>query len=304
MVKTVPVGRGGLGLSRLALGMWRAVKAGLDETRLAALLHRSVELGIHTFDHADIYGGYEAQALFGRAFARSGLRRGQVTLVGKCGIRLACANRPEHRVKHYDASGAHIAASVEQSLRDLGTDYLDLLLLHRPDALMHPAEVAEAFHALRRRGLVRHFGVSNHSPSQLAMLQAHVDEPLAAHQVELSVLHRDALADGTLDQCLQLGVTPMAWSPLGGGRLAGGAAGGRPAGPLDLALRQVAGEIGARTPGQVALAWLLRHPAGILPVLGTSQPANLADAAAAADLRMDRQQWYLLLEAAAGQPVA
>jgi predicted oxidoreductase len=307
MVKTIPVGGSGLLLSRMALGMWRSVKAGLDEAGLAALINRSVELGIHTFDHADIYGCYEAQALFGRALARSGLRRDQVTLVSKCGIRLVAPSRPENRVKHYDASGAHIRASVEQTLRDLGTDHLDLLLLHRPDALADPAEVAAAFRALRRSGQVLHFGVSNHSPSQVAMLQAHLDEPLAAHQVELSLLQRAPLGDGVLDQCQQLGITPMAWSPLAGGRLSGFAGGDSDDAALRRlrpALRQVGEEIGARTAEQVALAWLLRHPAGVIPVLGTSQAANLAQAAAAAALEMDRQPWYALLEAATGQAVA
>lgn len=306
MVKTIPVGGAGLLLSRMALGMWRAVKAGLDEAGLAALINRSVELGIHTFDHADIYGGYEAQALFGRALARSGLRREQVTLVSKCGIRLVAPSRPENRVKHYDASGAHIRASVEQTLRDLGADHLDLLLLHRPDALMDPVEVAAAFRALRRSGQVLHFGVSNHSPSQVAMLQAHLDEPLAAHQVELSLLQRAPVGDGVLDQCQQLGITPMAWSPLAGGRLSGAGGDNDDAAlrRLRLVLRQVGEEIGASTVEQVALAWLLRHPAGVIPVLGTSQVANLAQAAAAAALEMGRQQWYALLEAATGQAVA
>lgn len=296
MVESVAVG-GGLMLSRLALGMWRALKQIGGEDALIRLIQHSVALGIHTFDHADIYGGYETQALFGRALSRCGLRREQVTLVSKCGVCLVNPQRPANQVKHYDASAAHITASVEQTLRDLNTDHLDLLLLHRPDVLMNPAEVAAAFRALRREGKVLHFGVSNHSPSQLALLQAFVDEPLVAQQVQLSLAHAAPLWDGTVDQCHQLGITPMAWSPLGGGVLSNTAA-------LQAALHAVAAEVGAQTPEQVALAWLLTHPARILPVLGTSQLQHLSSAAAASHLALNRQQWYRLLEAATGHPVA
>jgi predicted oxidoreductase len=297
MVKSVPVGGGGLLLSRLALGLWRSLKQAGGEEALAGLIEHSVALGIHTFDHADIYGGYEAQALFGRAIARCSLRREQLTLVSKCGVCLVNPQRPSNHVKHYDASAAHITASVEQTLRDLRTDHLDLLLLHRPDVLMNPAEVAAAFRALRREGKVLHFGVSNHSPAQLSLLQTFVDEPLVAQQVQLSLAHAAPLWDGTLDQCLQFGITPMAWSPLGGGGLSKSAG-------LQAALTAVAEEVGAQTAEQVALAWLLMHPAGILPVLGTSQPLYLSRAAAASTLVLNRQQWYRLLEAATGQPVA
>jgi predicted oxidoreductase len=199
-------------------------------------------------------------------------------------------------VKHYNTSRAHIVASAEHSLAMLGVERLDLLLIHRPDPLMDADEVAEAFGDLRRAGKVAAFGVSNFLPHQLDLLQSRLDQPLVANQVEVSLLHTEALFDGTLDQAQRLRIRPQAWSPLGGGRL------GRE--PDDSALGRVLGRLGREldaTPGQVALAWLLRHPARIHPLLGTGRLARLRELAKAQAITLDQQAWFELLTAAMGR---
>ena len=227
--------------------------------------------------------------------------RDRLQVVTKCGIKLVSTHRPEHTLKHYDTSAAHIIASVERSLRLLHTDRVDLLLIHRPDPLLDPAEVADAFRRLWQAGKVLHFGVSNFSPAQFGLLASYVDRPLVTNQVEVSVLQLQALGDGTLDQCRRLRVAPMAWSPLGGGRLF--REGDERAQRLRLALRAVGNELGGVSESQVALAWLLRHPAGILPVLGSGRIERMQEAVAAAALTLTREQWFSILRASAGHDI-
>jgi predicted oxidoreductase len=189
---------GGPRLSPVVAGAWRMDGWGWSAQERLRWIEACLALHISSFDHADIYGDYRVQSLFGEALALQPGLRDQLQLVGKCGIRLVSAARPEHRVKSYDTSRAHIEASVEQSLRELRTDRLDLLLIHRPDPLMDADEVAAAFDALRRAGKVLHFGVSNFTPAQFELLDARV--PLCTNQVELNPLNRSVLHDGTLDQ--------------------------------------------------------------------------------------------------------
>uniref|UniRef100_UPI0018EAFBC1 aldo/keto reductase n=1 Tax=Aquitalea sp. ASV11 TaxID=2795103 RepID=UPI0018EAFBC1 len=259
-------------------------------------VEHAIQLGITTFDHADLYGGFRCEALFGQWLKANPGQREHIQLVSKCGIKPADASRG-WQVKHYDSSRAHILASVDASLQNLGTDYLDLLLIHRPDPLLDPDEVADTFASLKACGKVRHFGVSNFSPSQFALLSSRT--ALLTNQVEASLLHGAPLFDGTFDQCLQAGIRPMVWSPLAGGRLLQPAA--HPA--LHAALQQMAAEL-AVTPATLALAWLMRHPARPIPISGSRRLASLDEAAAACRLQLDRQQWFALLEAAHGQPVA
>ena len=204
-------------VSRIAFGLWRLQDWQRTTQELISLTEQCIELGITTTDHADIYGGYQCEALFGAALAAAPGLRQRIEIVSKCGIKLVSPQRPAHGVQHYDTSAAHIIASAEQSLRNLHTDYLDLLLLHRPDPLMQIDAVAEAFETLRAAGKVRHFGVSNFTPSQFEMLASRCS--LVTNQVEASVLHTSALEDGTFDQCQRLAIAPMIWSALGGGRL-------------------------------------------------------------------------------------
>ena len=287
--------------SRLVAGVWRLGEWGMDTRGLLNFIHGCLDLGITTFDNADIYGGYTCEGLFGAALAAEPGLRDRLELVTKCGIQLVCDNRPGNRVHHYDTSRDHIIGAAENSLRELHTDTLDLLLIHRPDPLMDADEVAEAFGALWAAGKVRHFGVSNFLPWQFHLLQSRLDLPLVTNQIELSVLHLAALHDGTLDHAQRLRVPPMAWSPLAGGRLFD--AHDERAGRVRAALEAVGQELGGAAADQVALAWLLRHPARVLPVLGSGRLARIHAAAMAAGLTLDRQQWFAIWEASAGREV-
>jgi predicted oxidoreductase len=262
-------------------------------------IEQCLDRGVTTFDHADIYGGYAVEVLFGEALALAPHLRERMQLVSKCGIKLVHPSRPEHRFKSYDTSAAHLIASVENSLRALQTDRLDLLLIHRPDPLMHPAEIAEAVTRLQAAGKVRAFGVSNFTPSQFALLNAAV--PLATNQIELHPLHRAPLHDGTLDQMLALDLRPMVWSPLAGGRLFTGTA------PDALRVRASLDDIARRhgvTPATVAYAWLLRHPSRPHPLVGSQRIEALDEALAAQALTLDAEDWHAIWSAGEGAEVA
>jgi len=261
-------------------------------------IEENLELGITSFDHADIYGGYQVEDLFGEALAlQPGLRR-KLQLVSKCGIRLVSDARPGNRVKHYDTSAAHVRASVEASLAALRTDHLDLLLIHRPDTLLDAEELAGTFQTLRREGKVVHFGVSNFSPAQFQLL--HRRCPLVTNQIELSPLHLDPLHDGTLDQCQDFGIRPMVWSPLAGGRLfLGDDADAR---RVREVMEAMAAELGVAM-ATLAFAWALRHPSRPVPIVGSRRIDIARDAVAALSLKLDAQQWYQIWQAGSGREV-
>ncbi len=291
---------GGPIFSRIVAGIMRLREWDMDTSALVNFIYQCLDLGITTFDHADIYGSYRVEELFGKALAAEPSLRGRIELVTKCGIQLLSPNRPDTRVKHYDTSREHIIASAERSLRNFRTDVVDLLLIHRPDPLMDADEVAAALDELRAAGKIRHAGVSNFTPRQFELLQSRLDFPLVTNQIELSVLHLDPLHDGTLDQLQQWRVPPMAWSPVAGGRLFDPA--NERARRVRGALAAVGQELGASV-DQVALAWLLRHPARVLPVMGTGKIERLREAAAAENVMLDRQQWFAIWEASAGHEV-
>lgn len=210
-------------------------------------------------------------------------------------------NRPAHTIKHYDTSRAHIIASVENSLTNLHTDYIDLLLIHRPDPLMDADETAAALMDLHESGKVLHFGVSNFTPAQFDLLSSRLDLPLVTNQIEFSVLHLQALEDGTMDQCQRLRVAPMAWSPLGGGRLFREKS--ERVQRLHQALEAVGEALGGLVLDQVALAWILAHPARVVPVLGTGQAERIRRAVAAENVRLSREQWFTIWSASTGVEV-
>lgn len=288
-------------LSRFVMGYWRLADWPLRGPALLDFIKRGLDLGLTAIDHADIYGDYRCEEIFGQALRLEPALRQHLELITKCGICLCSPARPAHRVKHYDTSREHIVRQAERSLHNLGTDYLDLLLIHRPDPLMHADEVAEAFILLRRQGKVRHVGVSNFLPHQFELLQSRLDIPLVTNQVEISPLHLQPLHDGTLDLCQQRRIAPMAWSCLGGGRLMTGED------PKAQRLRHVLGEIGAELGGasidRVALAWLLQLPSRPVPVLGTGRIERIESAIGAEQIHLDRQQWFRILEASAGHEV-
>jgi predicted oxidoreductase len=283
-------------LSPIVAGVWRLLDWRLDAPALARWIEQAIELGITTFDHADIYGGYAVEAAFGEALAASPGLRERLRLVTKCGIKLVSPARPAHAIKSYDSSRAHITASVENSLRALRTDRIDLLLIHRPDALMDPDEVAETFLALRDAGKVLHFGVSNHTPSAFAMLHKRV--PLVTNQIEFSALLMTALADGTLDQATDLALPPMIWSPLAGGRVvSGGDAQAQ-------RVRKVLDELGrARgvSAATMAYAWIRRHPSRPIPITGSGRIEALREAVAALDVALGAEDWYRVWQASMGR---
>lgn len=286
-------------LSPIVAGMWRLREWKLDAAALARWVEQAVDLGITSFDHADIYGAYGVETAFGDALATAAGLRDRLQIVTKCGIKAVSPARPAHTIKCYDSSHAHVRASVESSLRALRTDRIDLLLIHRPDWLMDPDELAETFRELQRAGKVLNFGVSNHSVSQFAML--HRRFPLVTNQIEFSPLQMAALGDGTLDQATDLGLPPMAWSPLAGGKLLRGDD------ERALRVRAVLEDLGrARgvSAATMAYAWLRRHPSQPLPITGSGRIEALREAVAALQVRMTSEEWYRVWQASAGRDVA
>ncbi|RQS65516.1 oxidoreductase [Burkholderia sp. Bp8963] len=300
---TISIGAEPMPFSRIVFGMWRLADWRLSRRERRALIDAALELGVTSFDHADIYGDYTAESLFGEVLDDAPHLREQMQIVTKCGIRLVSTRRPAHRLKHYDAGAAHVVASVEQSLRALRTDRLDLLLLHRPDPLMDADEVAATFAALRRDGKVRTFGISNFTPAQAALLQDRMAAhgmSLATNQVECSLLHLAPLDDGTFDQAQRWRCSPMLWSPLAGGRLLTDAS------PAATRVRACAERIGGAlgVPATTVLfAWLLALPCRPLPIVGSSRIAALREAVAATRLPLAREHWFALLQAARGAEV-
>ncbi|NDY92840.1 aldo/keto reductase [Ideonella livida] len=298
-LKPTPLCPGGPALSPIVAGCWRMAQWGLSPAERLRWIEQCLDLGVSSFDHADIYGGYTVEGLFGEALALAPALRQRLQLVSKCGIKLVSAQRPGHAIKSYDTSAAHVTASVEASLRALRTDHLDLLLIHRPDALMDAAGLADTFSRLQAAGKVRHFGVSNHSPAQLRLL--HRRHPLVTNQIELSPLHLAALDDGTLDQCQELGLRPMIWSALGGGRLFTGTD------PQALRVRatlEALAHAHGVSPATLAYAWILRHPSRPLPITGSQRIAAVQEAVAALSLQLPAEDWYRLWEASTGHEVA
>jgi predicted oxidoreductase len=293
-----PLCAGGPTLSPVVAGAWRLDSWGWSREERLRWIEQCVELGITSFDHAAVYGSYTAEGLFGEALALAPGLRNRLQLVSKCGIQLVSPQQPGTRLQHYDTSAAHIVASAENSLCELRTDHLDLLLIHRPDALLDADEVAEAFERLRSAGKVRHFGVSNFTPPQFALLDSRV--ALATNQIELSPLALDALHDGTLDQAQQLGRRPMIWSPVAGGRLFTGD--DERSRRVRNALTGMAERLGV-LPATVAYAWLFRLPSRPVPVVGSRRIDALREAWAAQDVQLDAQTWYEIWTASTGHNV-
>jgi len=285
-------------LSPIVAGLWRLPEWQIDTAGLVRWVEEALALGITSFDHADIYGSYTVEAMFGEALAAAPGLRERLQIVTKCGIKCVSPARPGHAINHYDTSRAHVLASVENSLRALRTDRIDLLLIHRPDLLMDPDELAEALRLLLAAGKVLHFGVSNHTPGQVALLRKR--HPVATHQIEFSPLQMRALADGTLEQCVDLGLRPMIWSPLAGGRLFSSDDG--QAHRVRAVLQDLAGQHGT-TMATVAFAWVLRHPSRPHPVTGSGRVAALREAVAALDVRLSNEDWYRVWVASIGHGV-
>lgn len=294
-----PICVGGPEVSQVIAGFWRLKNWGMPPQALVKFVEQNIELGVTTMDHAMVY---RSEAPFGAALAIAPHLRDRIEIITKCGIRpTGYGDLGAQKTNHYDSSSSAIVESVENSLRDLGTDYIDILLLHRPDFLMDPHEVAEAFHALKSQGKVGYFGVSNFSCQQFSLLQSVWQEPLVTNQVEFSPYHMQALSSGVFEQCGVHSNRPMLWSCLAGGALFAPATekGWR----LQKALLAVADEIGAETIDQVVYAWVLALPCKPLPLLGTSKIERVRSAVKGVSLKLSREQWYRIWEASNGASV-
>jgi predicted oxidoreductase len=296
-LEQVPLGKSGLHVSRLAWGMWRL--RGDDVALAQSLVETALESGINLLDTADIYGfnghdGFgDAERLLGKVFATAPGLRGRVVLASKGGI---IPGVP------YDSSAGYLVRACEDSLRRLGTECLDLYQVHRPDALTHPAELARTLESLLTSGKVRAVGVSNFTPAQTAALVAHLQVPLASTQPEFSPLVLDPLTDGTLDLAMQHTHSVLAWSPLAGGQLAQADSADEHAARVCAELDALAQRHGVSR-AAAAYSWLMAHPAGVIPIVGSQQPSRIREAVDACRVRWSRSDWYRVLVASRGSPL-
>ena len=273
-------------------GIWGANHSVKETQRL---IETSVTEGLFTFDHADIYGNYTTEKLFGDAFSEMDINREDVQFISKCGIEMPCPNT-NYKIKSYNYSREHILKSVDQSLKNLKTDYLDLLLLHRPSPLMNPDEIAESFDLLREQKKVRHFGVSNFSPSQYDVINDAF--PLVTNQVEISINKTDAFYDGTLDQMMLKKLKPMAWSVMGNYFSLKSEQNIR----LKIIIDELCTKYEAQE-NQILLPFLMAHPAKILPVVGTSKAETIREFSESLAIKIQREDWFKLLQASEGKEV-
>lgn len=284
--------------SRLIYGCMRIAgdNSSQDKVKGKLAIQAALEAGYNHFDHADIYGDGECESLFGELLNESPNLRDDIIITSKASIR--------RDPKRYDFSPDYLINSVENSLKRLNTDYLDLFLLHRPDYLFNAQDVAETFMELKSSGKVKHFGVSNFSPSQVSLLQSALNEPLLVNQIEINIHNINSFSDGTLDQCQQLGITPIAWCPLGGVVYPawGNTFSSTDEQRIETELDQQAQKYSCQ-PWQLILAWLLKHPSNICPIVGSTTPERIVAAKAALTLDYSHEDWYRLLEARNGKPV-
>jgi predicted oxidoreductase len=262
---------------------------------MISLMHHCIENEITTFDHANIYGGYTTENDFGKAFSESQIKREEIQLISKCGIQYPIASS-NIKINYYQYDKDYIVSCVEASLRNLQTDYLDALLLHRPSPLIHPQEVMEAIAKLAQEGKIKDFGVSNFTPSQMQLIASEV--PVTINQIEFSVTENSAMLDGTLDYILQHKITPMSWSPLG-----------KVFKEDTEQTRRIHKQLGElmdkynATEDQLLLAWIMKHPSGIHPVVGTTNPERLENAINATKIDLELEDWFLILVASQGHRV-
>lgn len=278
---------------------WGVWGANFNIAQYREMIETCLQYGIFAFDHADIYGDYTTEEEFGAVLKENPSLRQHLKLITKCGIQMVSPNRPEHTIKSYNTSRDHIIRSAEQSLRNFGTDYLDVLLIHRPDPLLDPAEVAEAVEQLKQQGKILSFGVSNFLPHQTELLAKHT--LIEYNQLEISLLQLQALSDGSLENCMKNKIIPMAWAPLGGGLFTDDSH------PRFRAISATANQLAEKYNtglNEILLAWLHTHPSGIQSVIGTTKIERLLQAKAAAAIRLEKEDWFALLLAAKGEEVA
>ncbi|MDH5380639.1 MAG: aldo/keto reductase [Cyclobacteriaceae bacterium] len=281
--------------SRIILGGWRWNDRSFPISEQEKLIDTALELGITSFDHADIYGNYNCQYLFGKVLKNNQALRDKIEIITKCDIKPISGKFPERLLVHYDTSKEHIIESAEESLRALNVDYVDTLLIHRPDPLMDADIVAEAFTQLKDQGKVKYFGVSNFSNAQFSLLQSRLGFPLVTNQLEISMSFTDLIFDGTLDYMQEKRVGIMAWSPFGGGKIFNDKG---MITQLNTFAKRYSVSVSA-----IIIAWLLRHPGNIFPVVGTMKTDRLREIAKASEIAIELQDWFMLLKIARGYDV-
>ena len=275
--------------SRIIAGcmLWGKWGKQFSTQEMIAQMNLTLEAGITTFDHADIYGDYSTEQQFGTAFFESGIERESIQLISKCGIQNQGELR-DNKIKYYSYSKEYIIWSVEKSIKDLKTDYLDLLLLHRPSPLMHPDEIAAAISELKEQGKILDFGVSNFTPSQVNLINSKT--PISVNQIEFSLTQHTAMHNGTLDQLLQQEILPMSWSPLGTYFKEQNKANTR----INKVLDNLTKKYNA-TEDQVLLAWILKHPSKVSPVIGTTNKTRIENAVKALKIDLELEDWFTML---------
>ncbi|MCB1209871.1 MAG: aldo/keto reductase [Verrucomicrobiales bacterium] len=303
-IDRLPIAPNGPEFSRLVYGTWRFLDDPISSTPEAVLerFKRCLDLGITTIDAAEIYGLYKIEELIGQALKLDPGIRQKLEIVTKNGIYVPCEFHPDRKVAHYNVTAARIIKSAEKSLRLMGIDHIDLLLVHRPDWLTSADETAEGLNKLLKEGKIRSAGVSNYNVHQFELLNSRMDQPLVTNQVEFSLLHMDPIYDGTADQCQRHRILPMAWSPLGGGRLMDPSK-NEAAARIHKKAAELSAKYDGATVDQLAYAWLLAHPSRPLPVIGTNKLDRINQTAKAATIQLVREDWYGLWEAAQGNQI-
>lgn len=277
---------------------WGKWGANFSTTDYRKMIELCIENGISTFDHADIYGNYTTEEEFGNALKQASSLRLQIEIISKCGIQMMSENRKHHQIKSYNTSKQHIIQSVENSLQNFGTDYLDVLLIHRPDPLLNPQEVAEAIEQLKKQGKINHFGVSNFLPHQVNALEKLVQ--IEYNQMEISLFHLKPFLDGSLDNCIEKSIIPMAWSPLGGGIF------NDDNHPRYRSIYTITTELAKKYHTSIEgiiIAFLHTHPSGILPVIGSTKLDRLLQAKQAYSIHITREDWFKLWISSMGEDI-
>ncbi|BBE31209.1 oxidoreductase [Tepiditoga spiralis] len=287
----------GLILSKIVHGMMRLNTWNYTKKELLKLIEKDIDIGVTTFDHADIYGNYTCEKIFGEVLKDKKDLRRRIQIITKCGIVLSKKNH----IKYYDTSKEHIIKSVETSLKNLNTDYIDLLLIHRPDPLMNPNKVAEAFNELKRDGKVLHFGVSNFTSQQFKMIESRLNFPLITNQIEVSPYNLSNFKNDEINFLMKKRVNPMAWSPNAGGLLF--KPNDEKSKKLNNVLNEVAKELNLNSIDKVIYAWILNHPAGILPIIGSGKVERLKIAIDSLNIKLTKEQWFKIYTTSLGHNV-
>jgi predicted oxidoreductase len=277
---------------------WGKWGANFSTNEYAELIGSCIDNDITAFDHADIYGSYTTEYEFGAALRMLSYKRESFQLITKCGIQIISENKPQYNIKSYNTSAAHLIQTAEQSLRDFNTDYIDLFLIHRPDPLLNPEEVASAITDLKQQGKILHFGVSNFYAHQTNVLKKYID--VEYNQLEISLFHLPPFTNGVLDYCIEQNIIPMAWAPLGGGII------NDETHARYRSISTVAAKLAKKYEtglNQILIAWLYAHPAKIIPVVGTTKLERLLQAKEAFNIELNREDWFDLYTASSGEDV-